>query len=66
MLFRRYPMPPKVKLSREDIIDTAISIIRESGVSALNARTIAAALNCSTQPVFSNFATMEELRIAAL
>lgn len=59
-------MPPKVKLSREDIIDTAISIIRGSGASALNARTIAAALNCSTQPVFSNFATMEELRIAAL
>ena len=59
-------MPPKVKLSREDIIDTAIAIIRESGASAINARTIAAALNCSTQPVFSNFATMEALRLAAL
>ena len=59
-------MPPRVKLTREAIIDTAISIIRESGASAINARTIAATLNCSTQPVFSNFATMEDLRLAVL
>ena len=59
-------MPPRAKLTRDVIIDTAISIIREGGASAINARTIAAALNCSTQPVFSNFATMEDLRLAVL
>ena len=54
-------MPPKVKITREDVINTALDIIRKYGEGALNARNIAAALNCSTQPVFSNFANMDEL-----
>lgn len=58
-------MPPKVKITKEDIVQTALTLIRENGEAALNARAIAAALNCSTQPVFSNFATMEELQKAA-
>lgn len=57
-------MPPKVKTTREDIINAAIDIVRHSGAQAINARTIASALSCSTQPVFSNFATMDELRLA--
>lgn len=57
-------MPPKVKITREDILNAAVCIVRENGEQALNARTIAAALNCSTQPVFSNFASMEELRLS--
>ena len=57
-------MPPKVKITKEDIVNAAVSIVRNSGAQALNARTVAAALHCSTQPVFSNFATMEELRLA--
>jgi AcrR family transcriptional regulator len=59
-------MPPKVKITKEDIIQTALSLVRESGASALNARRIASALSCSTQPVFSNFATMEELQEAVI
>ena len=54
-------MPPKVKITKEDIVNTAVILIREKGEEAVNARAIAAHLNCSTQPVFSNFATMEEL-----
>ncbi len=57
-------MPPKVKVTKENIVNAAIDIIRSEGISALCARTVAAALGCSTQPVFSNFATMEELRFA--
>lgn len=57
-------MPPKVKISKEDIVCTAVDIVRREGGGALNARTVAAALGCSTQPVFSNFATMEALRHA--
>ena len=57
-------MPPKVKISKEDIIKASLDLIRESGEEALNARAIAAALNCSTQPIFSNFATMEDLQEA--
>lgn len=59
-------MPPKVKITKEDIINAAVDIVRKSGAQALNARTVAAALECSTQPVFSNFATMDELRLAVV
>ena len=54
-------MPPKVKISKEDIIKTAIKLVREEGPDSLNARAIATMLNCSTQPIFSNFTTMGEL-----
>lgn len=59
-------MPPKVKITKEEIINTAVDIVRMSGAQAINARTIASVLNCSTQPVFSNFATMDELRLAVV
>ena len=59
-------MPPKIKTTKEDIINAAVRIVRKEGADALNARNIASALNCSTQPVFSNFATMEELRFAVV
>ena len=57
-------MPPKVKTTKEDILNTAFTIVRQQGVQSLNARTVAAVLGCSTQPIFSNFATMEELKMA--
>ena len=59
-------MPPKVKITKEEIVKTALSLVRESGEQAVNARAIAAALNCSTQPVFSNFSGMEDLHEAVL
>ncbi len=59
-------MPPKVKITKEDIIKTAVELVRQSGEQAINARAIAASLGCSTQPVFSNFATMEELQQATV
>jgi AcrR family transcriptional regulator len=59
-------MPPKVKVTRQHIIATAMEIVRQSGAQALNARTVAAALECSTQPVFSNFESMEMLKLAVV
>lgn len=55
-------MPPKVKITKDDIIKTAVELVRANGEQSVNARAIAAALNCSTQPIFSNFATMDELQ----
>ena len=55
-------MPPKVKITKKEIIEAAIDIIRRNGTDALNARNIAASLGCSTQPIFSNFETMEKLQ----
>ena len=57
-------MPPKVKISKECIIDTAIEMIKNG--EEINARSVAQKLNCSTQPVFSNFKTMEELKDSIL
>ncbi len=57
-------MPPKVKVTREEIVAAALGITRERGADAINARSIAQALGCSTQPIFSNFATMDEVRLA--
>ncbi len=59
-------MPPKVKVTKDEIINAAVGLVRQSGAQAINARNIAAALNCSTQPVFSNFANMEEMRLAVV
>lgn len=59
-------MPPKVRTTKEDIIRTTVELVRANGEHAINARAVAAALDCSTQPIFSNFATMEELRAAVL
>lgn len=59
-------MPPKVRITREEIIRAAVEVVRREGADALNARTVAKELNCSTQPVFSNFATMDELRSAVV
>lgn len=55
-------MPPKVKISKKDIINTAVELVKKSGAQSINARSIASVLNCSTQPVFSNFKTMDELK----
>ena len=55
-------MPPKVKVTKEEIINTTLSLVRKIGTEAINARAIASALNCSTQPIFSNFESMEELQ----
>ena len=59
-------MAPRVKVTKEDIVKAAVEIVRKSSSENLNARTVAAELSCSTQPIFSNFETMEELRFAVI
>lgn len=58
-------MPPRVKITKAQILDAAVSIIRASGLDGLNARALAHELHCSTQPILYAFATMEELKRAA-
>lgn len=55
-------MPPKVKIDKNKIIEAALKIIREEGLNNLNARKIAKKLKCSTQPIFSNYKNMNELK----
>ena len=54
-------MPRKTVIYKEDIINAAFELVREKGHEALNARALAERLGCSTQPIFSNFSSMEEL-----
>lgn len=54
-------MAPKVKFTKTEIISAALELIRNHGSEALGSRSLAKALGCSTQPIFSNFVDMEEL-----
>lgn len=57
---------PKVKIGREEIIDAALSLLREKGIQGVNARSVAKKIGCSTQPIFSNFSSMEALKDALI
>ena len=55
-------MPPKIQFSKADILHAAFSLTKTRGLEALNARSIARELGCSTQPIFRAFRSMEEIR----
>ena len=55
---------PKARITREMIVDAAFAVARTAGAASVSARTVAAALGCSTQPVMYHFATIEELKRA--
>lgn len=57
-------MPPAKKFSKEDIIKASCQIILKEGISCVNARRIAKELGCSIQPIFHNFANMEDVNKA--
>ena len=59
-------MPPKTKITKEKIIEAAVQTVRESGADTLNARDLAGRLGCSTQPIFSNFTSMQDVRLAVI
>lgn len=54
-------MPPTREVSREAVLDAALDIVREEGLTAVTARSVAARLHCSTQPIYSLFSGMPEL-----
>jgi len=55
-------MPPKQRITREMIMERAFDMLCREGMDAVNARSVAKALNCSTQPIFSYYTGMQELR----
>ncbi len=57
-------MPPKQKITKEDLLEHAFKIAEEKGIDAVTSRSVAKSAGCSIQPVFSHFPTMEELRQA--
>ena len=58
-------MPPKPKFTKDDFINAALDIVRESNIESITAQSVAKKLNTSTRPMFNYFDTLEELRNAA-
>lgn len=55
-------MPPKAKFSKAEIVEAALSIVRENGIQALTARALGEKLGSSARPVFTVFQGMEEVQ----
>ena len=55
-------MPPKVKFTKEEIIEAAVSITRKKGISAVTAREVGAVLGVSSRPLFTYFSSVDELK----
>lgn len=55
-------MSAKKLITGQKIIDCAVKIVAEGGIDALNVRTLADRLGCSTRPVYLSFSGMHELK----
>jgi len=55
-------MPPKVRFQQKDIVAAAYELARKNGLDALNARSVANEIGCSTQPIFRVFENMDQLK----
>ncbi len=55
-------MPPKIRITQEQIINTSICIVREKGIENLNARAIAEMIGCSVHPIFRVYKSMDGLK----
>lgn len=57
---------PKVRVTKDDILNISFDMVRINGIDNLNARRIAKELNCSVQPIFFNFSNMDDLKKSVL
>ena len=55
-------MPPRPKFEKQEVLDAALKIVRESGEEALTARRLADELGCSTRPIFTLFQGMQDVK----
>ena len=57
-------MPPKPRFTREEVVEAALALVSEEGVEGLTARELGKRLGSSSQPIFTVFADMGEVRDA--
>ncbi len=57
-------MPRSVQITKEKILAAALDILIRNGYSAVNIKSIAKELECSTQPIAWQFGNMENMRDA--
>lgn len=56
-------MPPKKNYSKKDILDAGMEIVREAGFSFISARNIAKKISSSQIPIYSNYSSIDEVKI---
>jgi AcrR family transcriptional regulator len=59
-------MARETKISQEMVINGALKLVQREGYDALNARSLAKELGCSTQPLFSRFKNIDDLKNALI
>lgn len=52
---------PEQRVTKEEVLDAALALVREQGEAALSARAVAQRAGCSVQPIYSLFGDMGEL-----
>ncbi len=57
-------MPPKPEITREQVMEAGVALVREQGIESVNARSLAKKLGRSTQPLFRLYENMEALKAA--
>lgn len=55
---------PRVQITREMILDTALGLLIREGHEKVTIKSVANALGCSTQPISWTFSNMENFRSA--
>ena len=57
-------MPPKPKYKKEELIEVALKLTRESGIDAVVARNLGKKLGVAPSTIFTHFESVEEIRHA--
>ncbi|MCH5199220.1 MAG: WHG domain-containing protein [Oscillospiraceae bacterium] len=55
-------MPPKCKFTKQEVIQAALDMTRESGIGSVTARALGERLGSSSRPIFSLFSSMQEVQ----
>jgi AcrR family transcriptional regulator len=55
-------MSAKKQVTKDMILSAAFNMMRCGGIEAINVKALAKELNCSTQPIYLSFSSMDDLR----
>ena len=55
-------MPPKCKFTKQEVVQAALEMTRESGINSVTARALGERLGSSSRPIFSLFQSMQEVQ----
>ena len=55
-------MPPAPTVTKDEVVNAAVKLVRARGLESVNARSLAAALGCSTRPLFRLYHSMNDLK----